>query len=171
MADQWFVVRTHPGHERSASEQISSLGHVTYSPMYSTANGFWPRGQRSTPVFPSYVFTEFDFNTDDWEKINDQRHVVRLMPFHVPWPSPIPVSFVDDLRSREDAGDFQVRLPGGSLRLKYRPGDKVPIVAGAWAGLHAEFIEQVKDNVKLLTRLFGQEREVLFPVDQVAPNV
>ena len=156
---QWFVARTRPGHERSASEQILALGFSVYAPLYRD-------GVRTHPVFPSYLFAEFCLDSDQWEVINDQRHIVRLMPFHVPEPTPVPTKVVNWFRQREELGEFPSH-PGGSLRLKYRPGDAVPVIAGPFEGRAAKFIEQQRDNVRLMLSFFGAQRPVVIPVEQV----
>ena len=93
--------------------------------------------------------------------------MVRLLPTHGPYPSHLPHGFVEWVREREDRGDFAVRGTKGRLLLRYRPDEQVPILHGAFAGLPARFVRQVRDNCDLLIGMLGSDRPVSIPVRHI----
>jgi transcription antitermination factor NusG len=79
-----------------------------------------------------------------------------------PMPLSIPSEFIVECRDRERAGEFHVK--GGRLALKYRCGDSVPLIRGAFYGMVGKFIQQLNDQIELTVQMFGAERTVRVPV-------
>jgi transcription antitermination factor NusG len=158
----WYAARVRWGCELSVVERVASdLAIEGYAPQFRMDE------EIIGAAFPSYAFFAFDTDIDGWQRINDDRHVVKLLPLHSVYPVDLPSAFIGWVQGLEERGEFTVRGVRGRLVLKYRPGDVVPVTRGAWAGLPAKFVQQVKDNVELLVRIFGHERTMTVPVDQV----
>lgn len=159
--DRWYVARVQWGREHRVIERLDSMGYRGYSPPLLMDDDVV--GQ----VFPTYTFVSFDVEDDGWQRINEDRDVVRLLPMHCPYPSHLPRGFVELVMRREDRGEFILRGVKGRLLLKYVPGDMVPIIRGPFTGLQARFVQQVRDNCEVLIRMLGVERPVTLPTRYV----
>ncbi len=158
----WHVARIQPNLERIVQERIRHrLDYETYSPF------FWLRGEVVAPVFPCYLFIRFDSLDERWPKLYDLPGVVRCLPLHLPYPLPLPDSFIETVQQREVEGDFDLR-DVKRLSLKYKPGDAVSVVGGMMAGVAAQFVRQQKEAVALMMSIFGRPTEVLVPLEHVA---
>lgn len=158
----WYAARVRWGCELSVVERVTQkLGYEGYAPQFRMD------AEIVGAAFPSYAFFAFNMDNDGWQRINDDRHVVKLLPLHSAYPVDVPQSFVMWVRECEERGDFTVRGTKGRLILKYKPGDVVPIMRGAFQGLAATFVQQAKDNVEVLMQIFGHRRPMLLPVSHV----
>lgn len=158
----WYAARVRWGCELSVVERIAnSLCIEGYAPQFRMDDKI------VGAAFPSYAFFAFNTEIDGWQRINDDRHVVKLMPLHSTYPLDMPSEFINWVQECEERGDFTLRSTKDRLVLKYLPGETVPIARGAWAGLPAKFVQQIKDNVELMVQIFGHQRKITAPVADV----
>lgn len=158
MALAWYGVRTQYGVERRVADDIErGLRLESWSPSFRIA------GDLAAPVLPCYTFCRFDIDDDGWQAIRDIRGAVKPLPLNAYWPVSIPQRLVDDFMMRADRGEFDLRGTD-RLSLKYRPGDKVTITAGAMKDRTAKFVQQIRDMAEIAFPLFGRMNSALVPV-------
>lgn len=158
MALAWYGVRTQYGVERRVADDIEhKLRLEAWSPSFRIA------GDLAAPVLPCYAFCRFDTDDDGWQAIRDIRGAVKPLPLNAYWPVAIPQRLVDDFMMRTDRGEFDLR-GDDRLVLKYRPGDRVSIVAGAMKGRIAQFVRQIREKAEIEFPLFGRMNSGLVPV-------
>lgn len=145
--------------ERGCEERLAKSGFDCYLPMFTMESD-------RRPVFPSYMFVQFDIDDDRWARINEDRGVVKLLPLHRPYPVPISARLIEQCRKREDDGEFIVRT--GRLSLKYRPGDTVMVERGSFATKQGKFVRQERGMAVLLMSIFNALREISVPQEHVA---
>lgn len=155
---RWYAARVRYGMELAIVRSISALGFSAYSP-------HWTMADNRSPVFPAYVFAQFDVGQDNWEPINQERGVVKLLPMHLPYPSRIQDKLIEQCRKREDDGDFIIR--GGRLSLKYNEGERVTVTRGNLRDLPATFKKQERSIATLIVTIFNVLREVTVPAEYV----
>ncbi len=154
---QWYVARTSYARETEVADRVSKRGFPVYVPSMVSRKGL------AGPLIPTYVFVAFDIADEYWASINQERGVVKLLPMHLPFPSPIPMAFIDECQSREARGEFDLSTKP-RLMLKYKPGDDVRIAHGALAGRQGKFVEQKGDRAQLLMKLFSSMLPTWFPI-------
>lgn len=161
--EHWYAARVRWGCELSVVERVGDkLAIAGYAPQFRMDE------EVIGAAFPSYAFFAFNTEIDGWQRINDDRHVVKLLPLHAVYPVDLPNDFISWVQHCEMEGEFTIRGTRGRLVLKYLPGEAVPIARGAWAGLPAKFVQQVKDNVELMIQIFGHQRKITAPVADIA---
>jgi transcriptional antiterminator RfaH len=122
-----------------------------------TVRGFTLSGpsrarEKSTWLFPGYAFVWIELQ---WHAARWSPGVIRLVSSGGAEPAKVPVSVIDDLKSRERNGFVVLPQPSGLKR-----GDKVQITHGPLNGSIANF-EGMRPHQRvaiLLTILGGQQR-------------
>jgi transcriptional antiterminator RfaH len=160
---RWYVVETQPRAEAKALWHLQRQGYTAYLPRYRKLRRHARRTDEvRAPLFPRYLFVEFDMARSAWHAIRSTIGIVRLV-CQGEKPAPVPDGVVDGLRTREDANGLVPIEP------RFRRGEAVRIVAGALADQIGLF-ECASDDrrVVLLLELLGRRVEVAVPMDAVA---
>lgn len=142
----WFAVYTHSHAEMKANIHLEQQGFKTYFPRYRKYRTHARRVETViAPLFPRYLFVDFDPFVARWRCVCSTTGVSRLVGDSEK-PTPVPDCVVADLRSREDAfGLFPVEQ-----KQRLSVGDTVQISAGSFA-----------DRVGRIHCLDGNERVVV----------
>jgi transcriptional antiterminator RfaH len=157
---QWYVVTSKAHEETKALFNLKRQGFNAYLPQYKKTR----RHARRTdtvlaPLFPNYLFIEFDLDMDNWACINSTIGVSQILKFGGK-PAPIPAGLVLELQSREDS-DGMVTL---SRHLNIKQGAEVLIVNGAFSQ-HKGIFECQDDDARIviLLTLMGRDVRVRLP--------
>lgn len=172
-AFRWYVAAALAGLEATASHHLSRAGIAAFSPVGVDRSGAFAR---QVKLFPGYVFVELsapdwaledDFRVAEAGIVRRTRGIHAMLPVHARAPAALPVGFVEDLRARMSAGDFDANAASDVVR-RYSPGESVPIESGPWSGWSGEMVKYRKGSLILLLALLGAKREVEIPCHQVA---
>lgn len=138
----WTVVETGWAEEALAAKSIAAAGHRVYFPKYYDRKQ--RRGKlRERPLFITYVFAQVDNRSHEWRGINSVRGVRRVILGGPETPSRLPVDFVKQLRSREDAdGYVLLEPPPVPLILN----QQVLALTGMMAGQTGTFLGKTNDH-------------------------
>jgi transcriptional antiterminator RfaH len=154
---QWYVVTTKAREETKALFNLKRQGFNTYLPQYKKLR----RHARRTdtvlaPLFPKYLFVEFDLDMHNWSCINSTIGVSKLIKFGS-MPTAVPSGLVSEIRTREDA-EGMVSL---NRYLKIKQGDEVTILTGAFSDHSGIFESQGDDErIVILLNLMGRNVRV-----------
>ena len=154
---QWYVVRTKSCEESKAFFNLKRQGFNTYLPKYKKTRRHARRTETVlAPLFPNYLFVEFDLDTENWSCINSTIGVSKLIRFSS-MPTPIPSKVVSEIQAREDT-EGMVSL---NRYLKIKQGDEVTIIAGAFSDRSGIFECQNDDErICILLNLMGRNVRV-----------
>lgn len=152
---RWYVAQTKPNAEMRAAQNLARQGFQVYLPRYLKGRRHARRYERTPrPLFPRYLFVNFDAGNMSWRTIRSTIGVTQLI-CRQETSDPIAISsaVIDDIRQREDERGY-VTLSQTPL---YRHGDKVRILTGV-------FRDQVgifdccsdAERVRVLVSLLGQ---------------
>ena len=114
-------------------------------------------------LFPRYLFVGIDLNAQRWRSIFSTIGVSRLV-CQGELPTPISEDIIDALRAREDNNGF-IQL---DQRPKFRPGDKIRVLDGAFAE-YLGLYEGMKDSdrVAILLEMLGRKVRVTVDIGTV----
>ncbi len=157
---QWFVVNTKSREEPKALLNLKQQKFKVYLPQYKKHRRHARRiDSVLAPLFPKYLFVEFDLNKENWSCINSTIGVKKLVQFGA-LPTPVPTELLDEIRAREDDEGI-VSL---NRQLNIKPGDQVQITAGAF-NEHIGIFECQNDDerVVILLNLMGRPVRVRLP--------
>ena len=96
---QWYVVNTKAREETKALFNLKRQGFNTYLPQYKKMR----RHARKTdiiltPLFPKYLFVEFNLDMENWACINSTFGVSKLIRFGSV-PTPVPTNLIDEIKA------------------------------------------------------------------------
>lgn len=163
--DHWYVVHTQPHNECRAITNLDRQGFLSFNPcVRRTIRHARKRSTVLAPLFPNYVFVQFDPSRDQWRCINGTFGVVRLIT-NGEVPSAVPDCVITALRARigdDGAMDWTLSL---------RVGDQVRIVEGPFA----DFIGTLEHldaagRVRVLLDMLGRSVSVVMAGNAVAPK-
>src|SRR5579875_425850 len=157
--NQWYAVRTQSSAEGKAEANLRHQGFETFLPRFRKLRRHARRAESVlAPVFPRYLFVNFDIDAQAWRCINGTFGVVSLVSFGL-LPSVVPRQIVDAIRARcDDACVMELPEPA------FKPGQRVLIERGPLADLIGLFERISGDRqVVLLVGLLGRALRVALP--------
>jgi len=129
---RWYLAQLKPQSHRVALRNLDRQGFETFLPQIELTrrrgSGFSTKVQ---PLFPGYIFVEFDMLQDDWHRINSTIGVSRVVSFGGR-PAAVPQEIVDGLLARAD----QIGLISPSSEITI--GSEVRLLSGPFADFIAE---------------------------------
>jgi len=162
---RWYIASTKSREEPKALFNLKRQGFNAYLPKYKKTR----RHARRTdtvlaPLFPKYLFVEFDLNMENWSCINSTIGVSRLIKFGS-MPTPVPADLIHQIRAREDE-EGMVSL---NRYLKIKQGDEVTIITGAFND-HTGIFECQDDDARIviLLNLMGRDVRVRLPSSAIS---
>lgn len=149
----WYVVATKPNGERSAEANLSNQGYEIFLPVIEKTR----RHARRTdivrrPLFPGYLFVQFDPSTTAWRAINGTIGVRHLL-MNNGRPQSIYGDFIKTIKLRISASGVIAEDPP-----VYKEGETVELISGAMQG-HLATILSADENcrIKILLAMMGGE--------------
>jgi len=160
----WYLIRTKPGAERIAQDNLRDVVETIFLPMAKMKLRQGDRiVHRVSPVFPSYLFASFDLasaarqirytpGVRDIVRFGEQAAIV---PDHV----------IDELMLRCSDGPADLAEP------KLTPGSPLEVVGGPFRKFDAVFEGYVSGNerVAVLLSVMNDRLRVVMPAGMVAP--
>ena len=155
----WFVAQLKPQALKIAITNLDRQGFQHFCPKRLETS--LKRGKLSAsekPLFPGYIFVQFDPHEAGWTAINSTRGIVRLMVTDRHKPMPIPDAFMAGLQARCDSRG--VLLAPSDLEI----GDTVRVLSGPFAETVTQIEEFSEDErLQVLIDLMGQKTKVYVP--------
>ena len=158
----WFVVATKPNGERTAEVNLRQQGFDVFVPLMQKTRRHARRVETVLrPLFPGYLFIQFDAATMPWRSVNGTFGVRHILSNNGR-PQPIVTEFVETLKAAMGSN--------GAVE-EYTPsltqGDTVEIMNGAMQG-HLATILSTDDHGRvriLLTMMGGDIVSTISPED------
>jgi transcriptional antiterminator RfaH len=164
MTANWYALRSQPRKEDVVWQQVRAQKCEAYYPRVRvrTVN---PRARQVRPYFPGYLFVKADLEALGLSTFQYMPHAVGLVCFGGE-PAQVPESLVRAIQQRVG----EITAAGGEFYDGLRPGDRVSIQGGPFAGYEAIFEARLSggERVRVLLDLL-QGRRV--PVEMSAALV
>ena len=161
----WYVIHTKPRQESLALENLQRQGYTTYCPQITISKRRrYAWHQVTEPLFPRYLFIVLTEGEDDFGPIRSTLGVSNMLRFGGK-PATISEETIQTLQQQERNS---AETPDTELPVK--PGDRVRIMDGPFAGLEGIFQNNSKDaRVIILMELLGRENKVTVNRDSIIP--
>lgn len=166
-SENWFAAQLKPNALSIATRHLQRQGFNIFCPKRLETRRVSNKSvTRPCPLFPGYLFVQFDPRGQVWRKINSTRGVSRLILSNPVDPTPLPRQFIAGLGARCDE-DGMLKKPD-----EIKAGDRIRIVSGPFA----EFVTKVEHvtedkRLQVLLSLMGQSTRVFLPDTAVAKAV
>ena len=162
--NRWFVVHTQPQKEVLAAQELINQGFAVYYPKFSKIRRHARRVDTvASPLFPRYIFVNFDNSETPWRCINGTRGVSYLLT-NDNKPISIPSQIIQNLKDQETDAGF---VPVDALSV-FTKGSKVRIVDGVLKD-NSAIVDSISDQqrVQLLIDFMGRQLQVALPIHMV----
>ena len=161
---EWYAVQTQPNGEARADVNLRRQGFATYLPRYLRERRHARRTEVvARPLFPRYLFVNFDVGRDRWRSVQSTFGVSGLVLFGGK-PAPVEHDVISEIRAREGGDGFvKLGLPPGLM-----PGSAIRLVDGLFADCQG-VLERIADDrrVAVLLSLLGRKVRVFVPAASV----
>lgn len=151
MSRSWYAVQCRSRKEPLVAVQLETRGFTVYLPMIRV-NPVNPRAAKEQPYFPGYLFVQTDLQESGVSVFNHLPFTVGLVSF-----GGAPATVPHELLTQIDSELTRRNLAGGELFSRLRPGDRVRLKQGAFAGYEGVFDIRLggADRARVLIRLIG----------------
>ena len=138
----WYIIQTKPNSYRKAKINLERQGFQTFIPLETVTKRVQGKFvNKINPLFPGYMFVNFDYLTDPWQKVNSTIGVSRLISFDNKI-RPVPEIIIETLTRREK-GYFS------SEKNKYlKKGSQVKLLKGPFADFMA-IVEDIEADKRI----------------------
>jgi len=150
---QWFLIYTKPRQEERAKENLENQGFETFLPRIAFEKIKQPKLYSLKPMFPRYLFTQFNAEKNNWVHVKSTRGVSHVITFGDKLTE-VPNSVIDYLKSKVDDNDV---LKLQTTRKTFQKGDELVIKQGVFQGKDATFLSMSgKERVRVLLSLMNR---------------
>lgn len=151
----WYVIQTKPKKEDEAQSYLSIKGVEIFNPlMESFAQRNGTMNKELKPLFPSYIFGNFELEKD-YTLVKWARGVKKILGFGS-FPTPIAEEVIHEIKNRTDEN--------GVVKRAYdlNPNDQVRIKSGPLRDIMGIFEKWVpeKERVRIILNLIGYQPQV-----------
>lgn len=155
--NQWYVVYTQPSKESFAYDNLCAQDYEVFYPVFMKKTSHARKIQFvKAPLFPRYMFVNFDKQACAWRAINGTKGVVSLLSFGEQL-GVVPTSLVNQLRGHSDINGFIDLMDIES----FQPNDQVEIIDGPFKGHLGKFLSKPdSDRVQILIDFMQREMSV-----------
>lgn len=163
--DGWYVVETRPRSEPQAVMHLERQGfRALWLRFRKTRRHARRIDQVLAPLFPNYLFVQFDRSCDNWTAINGTIGVRRLVGASAQGPQAMPSEAIACLLTRCDNGVMHSLMPA------IEPGQRVRLVSGPFADRLAS-VERLDGHgrVRVLLDMLGGRTSVATRVELLGP--
>lgn len=146
MTCKWYLIRTKPKQEERATMNLRHGGMAVFSPRLKRSR--YIRGKITVvtePLFPGYIFAFFDPKSQ-FQLVKFARGVNSVVGSGLNFWS-VDEQIIDHLKARQDRNGFVM------LGMKIKPGERVEIVDGPFAGFKGVFKQNIKASERVLILL------------------
>ncbi|MBR9728212.1 transcription/translation regulatory transformer protein RfaH [Shewanella intestini] len=154
----WYLVYCKPREEVRAQQNLALQGVNSYLPMMKQLKKVANQTKEKlveTPLFPSYLFIQFDPTEFSVSKVHSTRGVNRIVGCNE-FMTPIADTLVEQIKLRCDNEQAPQRSPKDLVK-----GDKVKFVDGPFAELNAIFEEMnAEKRCFVLFTIMGQQKRI-----------
>ena len=152
----WFVVHTKPKQEKRALEELRNQKYYCFLPTVRIEKC---RNRKirvcEEPLFSRYLFIRLDRAASNWSSIRSTRGVSSLLTFGERYAT-LEDSWIDALQEMQSV----------IYQDLFKPGERVSIVSGPFAGLEGIFQEPDGDSRALIfIEMMSRQRKLRIPAE------
>ena len=156
MSAQWYALRSKPRKEDVLARQLRSRGIEVFFPRLRV-NPVNPRARKLVPYFPGYMFVHTDIEQTGFSTFNWMPHAIGLVMYGDE-AAHVPDNLIHEIRKRVE----EIDVAGGEMLEVLKPGDRVRIEHGPFAGYEGIFDTRLPgtERVRVLLEFISNERQV-----------
>lgn len=157
----WYVVYIKHNKEFQAIHELEKRGFKTFYPKFF-------EGEKLKPLFPKYLFVQFDLDDMSWKHINGLRGVEHIVGVSGDFIPHVPSVFIQELMNKEKDGVVDVRYAVKKI-VKFTPGQKLKVKGILGADLVGRYCSHTDERITLFLSLLGRKNKVDLKIDEISP--
>lgn len=158
---RWYVLQTEPRREFQVIHDLTLAGFTVRMPMF--IDNAHPV---SHPLWPGYVFVQFDVGADDWRFVVHRPFVTRLFGADRELPTPLPIGWLETVLAMEnDDGLIDARAPVPAIQ----PGTLLRVTDGPFTSFVGVCAWSDDERVRAVLNIFGRDAPVDLPRSSIEP--
>jgi transcriptional antiterminator RfaH len=144
----WYLIKTKPQQEAIATQNLTNQDFNVFFPKAVINN-------KTTPLFPSYLFIELDDKTQNWTPIRSTKGVSNFVRFGLNFAK-VPNQIINLIKTQQ-----QQTIEKMINICSHHKGDYLEIQTGVFKGQQAIFQNyNSSDRVTVLLKLIGQQQAI-----------
>ena len=144
----WYLIKTKPQQEVIATQNLTNQNFNVFFPKAVINN-------KTTPLFPSYLFIQLDDKTQNWTPIRSTKGVSNFVRFGLSFAK-VPNQIINLIKTQQ-----QQTIEKMINICSHHKGDYLEIQTGAFKGQQAIFQNyNSSDRVTVLLKLIGQQQAI-----------
>ena len=165
LQEKWYVAQTKPQKEALACQHLKNQGFEPFLPRVErTIRHARKFEQKLEPLFPGYVFINFDPDNVRWRSINGTIGVVRLLT-DGEQPQAVEDGFIRELQMNADR-----RGVVSAAAFSHQVGQEVTLQSGPFSGLTGIICAADRtDRIKILMDVIGRTVEMTVSTSDLSP--
>lgn len=162
----WYVVKSKPRQEELAKKNLTDQSFETYLPYITLSKRRGGRWQHVKEVlFPGYLFIRVDTALQAIAPVRSTPGVSGLVRFGN-LLLPLADDLIEHIKRQERAMNKRLDTPAP----RFKPGDKLTILDGPFAGLTAAFsMSKSADRIMVLINILGGQKAIALNINSVLP--
>ena len=144
----WYLIKTKPQQEVIATQNLTNQNFNVFFPKAVINN-------KTTPLFPSYLFIELDDKIQNWTPIRSTKGVSNFVRFGLSFAK-VPNQIINLIKTQQ-----QQTIEKMINICSHHKGDYLEIQTGVFKGQQAIFQNyNSSDRVNVLLKLIGQQQTI-----------
>jgi len=144
----WYLIKTKPQQEAIATQNLTNQDFDVFFPKAVIKN-------KTTPLFPGYLFIQLDEKTQNWTPIRSTKGVSNFVRFGLNFAK-VPNQIINLIKTQQ-----QQTIEKMINICSHHKGDYLEIQTGVFKGQHAIFQNYNSgDRVAVLLKLIGQQQTI-----------
>jgi len=144
----WYLIKTKSQQEAIATQNLTNQNFDVFFPKAVIKN-------KTTPLFPSYLFIQLDDKTQNWTPIRSTRGVSNFVRFGLSFAK-VPNQIINLIKAQQQQ-TIEIMIDICS----HHKGDYLEIQSGVFKGQQAIFQNyNSNDRVTVLLKLIGQQQAI-----------
>jgi transcriptional antiterminator RfaH len=144
----WYLIKTKPQQEVIATQNLTNQNFEIFFPKAVIKN-------KTTPLFPSYLFVKLDDKTQNWMPIRSTKGVSNFVRFGLSFAK-VPNQIINLIKTQQ-----QQTIEKMINICSHHKGDYLEIQTGVFKGQQAIFQNyNSSDRVTVLLKLIGQQQAI-----------
>ena len=144
----WYLIKTKPQQEAIATQNLTNQDFDVFFPKVVIKN-------KTTPLFPNYLFIQLDDKAQNWTPIRSTRGVSNFVRFGLSFAK-VPNQIINLIKTQQ-----QQTIEKMINICSHHKGDYLEIQTGVFKGQQAIFQNyNSSDRVTVLLKLIGQQQAI-----------
>jgi transcriptional antiterminator RfaH len=151
----WYLIKTKPQQEAIATQNLTNQDFDVFFPKAVIKN-------KTTPLFPGYLFINLDDKTQNWMPIRSTRGVSNFVRFGLKFAK-VPNQIINMIKTQQ-----QQTIEKMIDLCSHHKGDYIEIQSGPFKGQQAIFQNyKSSERVIVLLRLIGQQQKITLDTQEI----